>query len=251
MTTLTRNGKSLQRPPIRAVSFDCWGTLLTQTHTPVLEQTRLRLMLQVLKNRVQPDELNRWIQQERRTLEHQHYRFWYSDPPAVQLNRILQGCGVQLNPQEWQQLHRAYAATIVEHPPRPIAGALEVLQDISARHPVALICNTSVSSGRAIRETLQHLGVLKCFKVLYFSEEQGRAKPDPAVYRMVAAALGCTQQELLHIGDDPITDAQGAQRAGAHPIWLNACGIRKPELRTLQVRDFRELRQHLRHTDMI
>lgn len=39
-------------------------------------------------------------------------------------------------------------------------------------------------------------------------------KPDPEIFSMTARRLGCAPQEILMIGDSPVSDIAGARAAG-------------------------------------
>lgn len=51
--------------------------------------------------------------------------------------------------------------------------------------------------------------------------EAGAAKPDPGIFALAIARAGCTPTEILHVGDDPICDVEGARQAGLHAAWFN------------------------------
>ncbi len=49
----------------------------------------------------------------------------------------------------------------------------------------------------------------------------GVAKPDPRIFAALLDLAGASAGEVLHIGDDPLADVVGAQRAGIDAVWLN------------------------------
>ena len=49
----------------------------------------------------------------------------------------------------------------------------------------------------------------------------GAAKPDPRIFTALAARAGVEPAEILHVGDDPLADVEGARRAGMQAIWIN------------------------------
>ncbi len=54
------------------------------------------------------------------------------------------------------------------------------------------------------------------------SEETGRAKPDPAIFRRALAKADCRPEEAIHVGDSADRDAAGAKRLGMTTILLDA-----------------------------
>ena len=46
-------------------------------------------------------------------------------------------------------------------------------------------------------------------------------KPDPEIFRIALRELGCSEAELLHVGDSLENDVEGAHNAGIMCAWLN------------------------------
>jgi putative hydrolase of the HAD superfamily len=49
----------------------------------------------------------------------------------------------------------------------------------------------------------------------------GAAKPDAKIFAALRDMAGVPAEEILHVGDDPITDVVGARQAGMQSVWLN------------------------------
>jgi putative hydrolase of the HAD superfamily len=49
----------------------------------------------------------------------------------------------------------------------------------------------------------------------------GAAKPDARIFAALRDLAGVPADEILHVGDDPITDVVGARQAGMQTAWLN------------------------------
>lgn len=49
----------------------------------------------------------------------------------------------------------------------------------------------------------------------------GAAKPDARIFAALCDLAGVPADEILHVGDDPITDVVGARQAGMQSVWLN------------------------------
>ncbi|HJV81235.1 HAD family hydrolase [Noviherbaspirillum sp.] len=85
----------------------------------------------------------------------------------------------------------------------------------SLRNRVAL---GSVSNGVA---DLQAIGIAHFFQVSVAAHRFGCAKPDAAIFHAACDALGVLPEEAAYIGDDPLLDVEGAQRAGLQGVWMN------------------------------
>lgn len=80
----------------------------------------------------------------------------------------------------------------------------------------------SVSNGAA---DLEAIGLAHYFQTSIAAHRFGRAKPDPAIFHAACEALNVAPREAVHIGDDPLLDIEGAQKAGLHAVWINRPGL--------------------------
>ena len=67
---------------------------------------------------------------------------------------------------------------------------------------------------------LRSLGLAGAFDVTVVSGELGCHKPAPAIFAEAASRLDVPPIRLLHVGDDPVADVQGARQAGLRAVWL-------------------------------
>jgi HAD superfamily hydrolase (TIGR01549 family) len=90
---------------------------------------------------------------------------------------------------------------------------LPTLDAIQGRHTVGLLSNGNTYPERC--------GLEGRFQFVVFSQEYGVEKPDPRLFRIAMEQAGCSERELLHVGDSLADDVGGAKRAGARSVWLN------------------------------
>ena len=88
--------------------------------------------------------------------------------------------------------------------------AIEVLEALRPRFDLAVVSNFD---GR-LRMILEHLGVSKYFSHVFLSSELGADKPDPLIYSRALKLSRLAPDEVMHAGDDPVRDWQGAEAAG-------------------------------------
>jgi HAD superfamily hydrolase (TIGR01549 family) len=94
----------------------------------------------------------------------------------------------------------------------PYADVHPVLSSLRPR--VAL---GSVSNGVA---DLGAIGMAHYFSASVAAHQFGSAKPDPAIFRAACEALQVDPAEAVYVGDDPLLDVEGAQKAGLRGVWL-------------------------------
>ncbi len=95
----------------------------------------------------------------------------------------------------------------------PFEDVLPTLTSLQGR--VAL---GTVSNGAA---DLQVIGIAHFFQTAIAAHHFGCAKPDATIFHAACHALGVLPQEAVYVGDDPLLDVEGAQKAGLHGIWMN------------------------------
>ena len=59
------------------------------------------------------------------------------------------------------------------------------------------------------------------FQFVVFSQDCGVEKPDPTIFHIAAEKAGCSQHELLHVGDSLENDIGGAINTGIKCVWVN------------------------------
>ncbi|MCK9878945.1 HAD family hydrolase [Frankia sp. Ag45/Mut15] len=110
--------------------------------------------------------------------------------------------------------------------------------------PLALLSNTD---GRLQRRRLQVVGLTGLFDIIALSGEIGVAKPNPAAFEHVSASLGLTTADVVHVGDNPAADAQGALAAGnPMALLIDRTGRHPTPAGVTRIMDLREVPDLLR-----
>jgi len=73
----------------------------------------------------------------------------------------------------------------------------------------------------SLERTLERRGLRALFDCVLASLEVGVEKPDAGIFRAAERRLGLAPEELLHVGDHPVDDYEGALRAGWHALLLD------------------------------
>jgi putative hydrolase of the HAD superfamily len=217
---------------IRAVTFDCWGTLLLDSpgSDERYREQRLAGMLTVLR-RLGVDPGRRRLGEAYDMSLRRLASLWqtHRDAPVTQhVRAVLQAVDPRLPDRfaaaDFVDLVDAYARPALLSPPRVDPGArgsLEWLAD--AGLALAVVSNTMRTPGDVLAEILERAG-LPAFKVLTFSDACGIRKPDPRIFHLTLERLGVAPEQAVHVGDDPILDVEGALDAGMSVIQVTATG---------------------------
>ena len=100
---------------------------------------------------------------------------------------------------------------------QPFPKLKESLEYLAERYALIIISNHSwPSHGRA---TLKKFGIDSLFSRTIFSGDVGWAKPFSNIFETALSDLGVPRSEIIHIGDNPSTDVDGAIHQGIHSLW--------------------------------
>ena len=89
-------------------------------------------------------------------------------------------------------------------------------------HAMGIISNGERSQQQS---KLSRAGIARYFGPLIVSSECGMAKPSRGIFELACAAMGVVPFQAIYIGDRLDIDAEGAQAAGLHGIWLDRRGV--------------------------
>lgn len=212
---------------LKAVAFDLWETLITNTPDVSLAQKRARLtrMESVLLAHDHVAEAHRIENAYRSSWARLHELYWSADrdvPCRRQIEVFLEELGIDweaLEQATLDELERAYAGVAVDILPRLVTGAGDVLKEVHEQGlRTGLISNTGRTPGYALREVLKKLDLAPDLDAMVFSDEHGACKPTPSIFEELRIALAVEYQEMLFIGDNLYVDVLGAKRCGMKTV---------------------------------
>ncbi|HET7434292.1 MAG TPA: HAD family hydrolase [Thermoanaerobaculia bacterium] len=215
---------------MKAIAFDLWETLITDTAELSRQQERLRMsrMEETLAAAGYGALADR-IEHAYRALWHRcHDLYWSSDvdvPCRRQIEHFLEELGVDpttVDEAAIAELEHAYAHAALEILPRAVDGAADVLRELKTRgYAIGLISNTGRTPGYVLRQILDALGLAQFIDVMVFSNEHGECKPQLSIFEELRRRLGVDWSDLVFIGDNIYVDVHGAQRCGMRGIHFD------------------------------
>lgn len=93
------------------------------------------------------------------------------------------------------------------------ADVLPALERLGNRYRLLALSNGNACLGT--------IGIAHLFQHALAAAEAGCAKPDPGIYRQLLKRAGLDAGEVVHVGDDPHADVEGARAVGMHAIWID------------------------------
>lgn len=206
---------------IRAIAFDLWETLITNTPDVSREHHRLRIdrMKRILGEGGFAATAERIESAYRDAWHRCHALYWSVDKDIscrTQIVHFLEAMEVKpFDERTMQALEDAYANVAVEILPLLVPGAAEIVAELKRRgYTLGLISNTGRTPGSALRTVLDRLKLSQYFDAMVFSNEHGQCKPQRSIFETLRRSLGVEFDELIFVGDNLYVDVHGAQRCG-------------------------------------
>jgi len=218
---------------IKAVTLDCWGTLLLDSPAADEGYRRQRLagieaVLTASGVTVAPRALEQAYAASGR-----HLALMWQSRRDVPVSRHVTALLAALDPELPGRLEPAAIEEMVDAYSRPAllvlpaadGAAAAALEDLAGRGlALGVVSNIMRTPGLVLRAVFDRLGFLAPFKVLTFSDECGIRKPDPDIFRLTLRQVGVSPEQAVHVGDDPVLDVEGARDAGMRVIQVAPSG---------------------------
>lgn len=204
---------------IKAISFDLDDTLwecdpvIRRAENSMLEFLTSRC--DVMKNRYTLDSYSELKMAFMR--ENRHLHGDVSRMRLALLQHLLADCETHkdLAPDAYAHFYRMRSTLDL------YADSLAALELLYRNYPLAALTNGNAD--------LRQIGIADFFRQIHIASLECPAKPQPHMFRITCEAFGIESHELLHVGDNPETDIEGARNAGAKTVWINRSAMKWPE----------------------
>ena len=205
--------------PLRAVTLDLWGTILN-LHDPVGKIERRREMLLAAicgaGHECTLDTLRAGFRAAQREIDQGMAEDLRDVGPPGRWEMLMRQLGFPPESVPFSAVEAAYEDLTLEFLPPLMDGVAAAIDRMAGRYRLGLICNTGYTGGRVLRQVLERHALRDRFRVLTFSNEFGRLKPDPAIFHHTLEQLGARPDQALHVGDVEELDIRGARAAGLY-----------------------------------
>jgi putative hydrolase of the HAD superfamily len=200
---------------LRAVTFDCWGTLIVDPDPKGTFAARAEALARLGGTSL---PRARELLAEAWRIHHDAWRALRPFGSPGMAAYCLRALGRD-EPGRRAALVRAFEEPSGSSGVRAVPGAAEALAAARRRGLVtALVCDTGFTPGRVVRRLLAEVGLAGGLDALAFSDEVGAPKPDPRIFRRALDALGVPPRDALHVGDLRRTDVAGARALGMRTV---------------------------------
>lgn len=206
----------------RAVFFDLDNTLFDHWFSA---REGLVALLAEAGRKNSPRLQHAWLDREREFFNHYLAgRMSFRDQRRARMDAFLRDAGVAV-PGAGETLDELFAtyARASRCAWRSFPDAVPALGRLrDAGLAIAVVTN---GNHRQQVEKLDAVGIATLVDRVFSSEETGHAKPAPEAFWRPCAELGLYPADVLHVGDDPAADVDGARRAGLQSVLLDRAGV--------------------------
>lgn len=206
---------------IKAITFDFWETIIRAID---YSDVRINFLTRILE--IEGFSKNRkLIRDAYLSSQKVFYNAWKNEQKYISaLERtefILKTLEINLPSKSKYNIIKHFEEITLLAPPPLMNDSEMILKSLYDHHRIGLICDSGMSPGKMLRKVLEYHNVLKYFCCTIFSDEMGRNKPNPIVFRQALKKLEVKPSEAMHIGDLLETDIAGANAIGMKTVWFN------------------------------
>ena len=221
---------------IKNISFDLWMTLI-RSH-PEFKLKRAELISETFNIKtISPKEIDGFI----RSVDNVFDRYNMISGKKLSANKMYQELLQRLVPKSEEvtleatiKFRNKADALFLEY--RPVFMNDNIPQILSQLkndgYILNLSSNTGFIEGETLRATLADLGIIEYFDFLIFSDEIDASKPSSHFFQHVYNHINAAKNEVLHIGDNPKADYQGAKNFGFNALLITDPNYTINDIRT-------------------
>ncbi|MGI8707958.1 MAG: HAD family hydrolase [Actinomycetota bacterium] len=200
---------------IRAVTYDCWGTLLKDRDWEGAMEIRTGALRRFLDL---SDDEARVLIDEAWGHHDEAWKQVETFGPGRMAAYCLEKHGID-DDESIATLTREFEEASLTNGVERVEGSLETIQVLKKNSiRIGLVCDTGFTPARVVRELLDECDLLSELEVQCFSDEVGVPKPGAEIFAKALAGLGARPPEAVHIGDLKRTDIAGARDIGMHGV---------------------------------
>lgn len=209
---------------IKHVSFDLWMTLIRPN--PDFRIKRAEFIVEKLQpqNKNTEDIIQLIVEEDKKFDRHNETEG--TKIPAMKMySTVLEKMNIESSNSvsyNAEYLMNKSNELFLEYPPaflnQQIPHILKTLKDSGLT--LSIGSNTGYVEGEVLRILLQKMNILQYFSFLVFSDEVKTSKPSGEFYRHVWKNTTLDKSQILHVGDNQVSDYQGAVDFGFKALLI-------------------------------
>lgn len=210
---------------IKHISFDLWMTLIKSHPEFKIKRAELIVKMFDLKKYCDPKDIESKIKSLDKVFDRKNMisgkKISADKMYCKSLQKILPDKSI-LSENKIKELRNEADKLFVKYKPVFINdNIIEILEYLKiSNYSTNLSSNTGFIEGKTLRPILEDLRISNYLDFMIFSDEIEASKPSPHFYRIVQEKANLEKNEILHVGDNPKADYQGAKNYGFEALLI-------------------------------
>lgn len=213
-------------------SFDLWLTLI-RSNPAFKEQRTLYFHKNLNEKRKPVDEVAqifRKVDLMCNAINERTQKNIDADEMYLIVIRMIHDHDIDLQQLDLTSLYADMEQLVFDYLPHTYSpDTIPVIKQLKSKQntTLSILSNTGFIKGTTLRKVLKELGLYDFFDFQLYSDEEGLSKPSKQLFERVideSRKLHKTSlmtNEIIHIGDNPVADIEGAYQVGINSILIN------------------------------
>lgn len=201
----------------KTISFDLWNTLIISN--PKFQEARIEMIRNY--SDLSRDEIILRLKLFKIDIDSTCEKFGIQTPYLTTMKMLYDLLEIKSNKLALKPFIDKYKRVFETYPPKLIDGVYDMLEELHKKYNLVITSNTVLIPGIILRDILNNLNIGHFFTDMIFSNEQNVCKPHPQMFHATQmAASGSLKCNIVHVGDNRITDIDGAMAYGFNTVHI-------------------------------
>lgn len=210
---------------VKTISFDLWGTLIKGN--PEYKKLRIEFLQQYCNK--SENEICDVMQKIKKNADSHVEKYGLQFDDIDLYKTFLSELEIVESKLKVQDFIAFCHTSFINNPPILMDHTIEVLESLKQQnYRIVLSSNTVFIGGKTMRVALIKLRIFEYFYDFIFSDEINYSKPHYEFFKHVNQKSHTLTENILHIGDNQMTDMNGARNYGMN-LFLTRDGFSTPE----------------------
>lgn len=196
------------------VSLDLWDTVIIEQDEYIRQNMRADYF--ALITGVDRKKVKEAVAESGKAFRKVYFEEQRTPLTEERVDEIAKNLGLNLTKEDKDKITLYFSKVTLELKPPIREGVIDFIKFVaSSKAFLVMISDTGYTKGVEMRKLLKYYGVFSYFSSFVFSDETGVAKPHKKPFEIVEKRFpDIDKKEMVHIGDNPLTDGAGAENAG-------------------------------------
>ncbi len=205
---------SIENRKYSLISLDLWDTVIVEQDEDIRQDMRAEYFARIAGT--DKEKVKKAVAEAGKAFRTIYFSEHRTPLTEERVEEIAKNLKLQLTKEQKDKIVLYFSEVSLELKPPIREGVIDFIKLVaSSEAKLVMISDTGYTKGTEMRKLLDFYGVFSCFDYFVFSDETGFAKPHEEPFKIVEKKFSnIAKDEMVHIGDNPLTDGAGAEKAG-------------------------------------